>query len=83
MAHTVEQIKAVADSSLNADLFVYFDGFSRNVPTLYCDFSESGGPVKYYRSIGVKDKLVKERPDHEPRPNENSASMNNFLNFVH
>src|SRR5215204_1671260 len=80
MANTLEQIKSVTDKNENIDLFVYFDGSSRNVPTLYCDFTDRAGPIKYFRSFNIKDKLI----ERESRRvfNENSASMNNVINFI-
>jgi hypothetical protein len=82
MAYTVEQIQSVAKDNPNVDLYVYFDGYSRNVPTLYCDFSDHSGPVKYFKSSGIANKLIKRARKNKNVFNENSASMNNIINFV-
>ena len=43
MAYAMEQIKGVADNNVDSpNLFVYYDGNSPAIPTLYCDFSEPG-----------------------------------------
>jgi Clostripain family len=78
MAYAMEQIKSVADAGDNTpNLFVYYDGNSPEIPTLYCDFSEPGRP-RYVRSYKVPNKLhrVKEKL------NENAADMRSILNFV-
>ncbi|HEV8428871.1 MAG TPA: clostripain-related cysteine peptidase [Pyrinomonadaceae bacterium] len=78
MAYAMEQIKSVAeagDSSPN--LFVYYDGNSPAIPTLYCDFSEPGKP-RYVRSYSVPNKLYSVTPKH----NENAADKRAILNFV-
>jgi hypothetical protein len=78
MAYAMEQIKSVAaagDDSPN--LFVYYDGNSPSIPTLYCDFSEPGKP-RYLRSYKVPDKLYPVKPKH----NENAADMRSILNFI-
>ncbi len=78
MAYAMEQIKGVASEGENsANLFVYYDGNSPSIPTLYCDFSEPGEP-RYVRSYKVPDKLY-EVPAKE---NENAADRRSILNFV-
>jgi len=78
MAYAMEQIKSVAaagDDSPN--LFVYYDGNSPTIPTLYCDFSEPGKP-RYVRSYKVPNKLYKV----SKKENENAADPRSILNFV-
>jgi len=78
MAYAMEQIKSVADAGENTpNLFVYYDGNSPAIPTLYCDFSEPGKP-RYVRSYKVEDKLHPVTPKH----NENAADMRSILNFI-
>ena len=78
MAYAMEQIKAVAaEAAQSPNLFVYYDGNSPSIPTLYCDFSEPGRP-SYVRSFMVPDKLY---PVPE-RQNENAADRRSVLNFV-
>ncbi len=78
MAHAMEQIKGVAGEEGNGtNLFVYFDGSSASIPTLYCDFSDSANP-KQFRSFNVEDKLYRV----EPKRNENAADYRSVLNFV-
>ena len=78
MAYAMEQIKSVADAGDNSpNLFVYYDGNSPAIPTLYCDFSEPGKP-RYVRSYKVEDKLYPVTPKH----NENAADMRAILNFI-
>jgi len=78
MAYAMEQIKQVAGQGADSpNLFVYYDGNSPDIPTLYCDFSEPGRP-KYVRSFMVPDKLY-------PAPakrNENAAHRTSVWNFV-
>ena len=77
MAYALGQIKEAAkDDAEKLNLFVYYDGNSPDIPTLYCDFSEA--EPKYYRSFKVEDKLFK-----VPRKiNENAADAKAILNFV-
>src|SRR5688572_15042754 len=78
MAYALEQIKAVSEQGENSpNLFVYYDGNSPAIPTLYCDFSETGKP-RYVRSYKVPNKLYPVREKH----NENAADMRSILNFV-
>lgn len=84
MVYALEQLKAVAQNNRNINLYVYFDGLSSEVPTLYCDFSEScessdpNCPVNFYQSYKIKNKLI----DVAVHFNENSAAVNNIINFV-
>lgn len=78
MSYALQQIKSVTDNTDKINLFVYFDGSSQNIPTLYCDFSEQN-IINYYRSVKIEDKLIKRRSEQF---NENSASINNVINFV-
>ncbi len=78
MAYAMEQIKGVASQSEGSpNLFVYYDGNSPSIPTLYCDFSEPNKP-RYVRSFTVADKLY-ETP---PKENENAAHRRSIINFV-
>lgn len=78
MAYAMEQIKGVAASGADSpNLFVYYDGNSPAIPTLYCDFSEPG-KARYVRSYKVTDKTY-----HVPKKeNENAANPRSILNFV-
>jgi cysteine peptidase C11 family protein len=78
MAYAMEQIKGVAaagDDSPN--LFVYYDGNSPAIPTLYCDFSQPQRP-RYVRSYKVPNKLY----PVTKKQNENAADPKSILNFV-
>ena len=78
MAYAMEQIKSVAAAGVDSpNLFVYYDGNSPAIPTLYCDFSEAGKP-RYVRSYRVPNKLY---PVNE-KQNENAADSSSILNFV-
>ena len=78
MAYAMEQIKSVADAGAESpNLFVYYDGNSPAIPTLYCDFSEPGKP-RYVRSYKVPNKLIRFTTKH----NENAADMRSILNFI-
>lgn len=78
MAYALEQIKGVAGEGAGSpNLFVYYDGNSPSIPTLYCDFSEPNDP-KYVRSFMVPDKLY----DVPDKQNENAASKKSVLNFI-
>jgi hypothetical protein len=78
MAYAMEQIKEVADEGAESpNLFVYYDGNSPAIPTLYCDFSEPRNP-RYVRSYKVPNKLC----DVPKRENENAADTRSILNFV-
>jgi hypothetical protein len=84
MAETLEQIKQGIAERSNINLYVYFDGNSQSVPTLYCDFNERDpDKVRYFRSSGIADKLIDRETKRSPGFNENSAAMNSILNFVH
>jgi hypothetical protein len=79
MAYAMEQIKGVAgEGSDSPNLFVYYDGNSPSIPTLYCDFSEPQNP-KYVRSFKVPNKLF----PMPPKENENAADKRSVVNFVH
>ncbi|NNE99172.1 MAG: hypothetical protein HKN25_09155, partial [Pyrinomonadaceae bacterium] len=78
MAYAMEQIKDVAgDDTKSINLFVYYDGSSKAIPTLYCDFSDPANP-RHVRSHMVKNKLY---PVDEAA-NENAADYRSVLNFV-
>ena len=78
MAYAMEQIKSVAAAGADSpNLFVYYDGNSPAIPTLYCDFSEPGKP-RYVRSYKVPSKTY-QVPKKE---NENAANPRSILNFV-
>ena len=79
MAYAMEQIKGVAEQGADSpNLFVYYDGNSPAIPTLYCDFSEPGRP-RYVRSYKVPNKLY---PPVSSRQNENAADPRSIINFV-
>jgi len=78
MAYAMEQIKSVASAGADSpNLFVYYDGNSPAIPTLYCDFSEPGKP-RYVRSYKVPNKLHKVAR----KENENAADPRSIVNFV-
>ena len=78
MAYAMEQIKGVAGEGADSpNLFVYYDGNSPSIPTLYCDFSKPNEP-KYVRSFKVPEKLY----DVADKQNENAADRRSVLNFV-
>ena len=78
MAYAMEQIKGVAEVGAESpNLFVYYDGNSPAIPTLYCDFSQPQKP-RYVRSYKVPHKLYAV-PNKE---NENAADIRSILNFV-
>jgi hypothetical protein len=78
MAYAMEQIKSVAATGTDSpNLFVYYDGNSPAIPTLYCDFSEPGKP-RYVRSYKVPNKLYGVTRKH----NENAADRLSIINFV-
>jgi len=78
MAYAMEQIKGVAAQGAESpNLFVYYDGNSPAIPTLYCDFSEPGRP-RYVRAYKVPNKLdLVSRKE-----NENAADPKSIVNFV-
>ena len=79
MAYAMEQIKGVAAQAADSpNLFVYYDGNSPAIPTLYCDFSEPGKP-RYVRSYRVPNKLY---PPISKKENENAADPRSIINFV-
>jgi len=79
MAYAMEQIKGVAAVGEDSpNLFVYYDGNSPSIPTLYCDFSEPG-KARYVRSYKVPNKLYTVPKKH----NENAADKYSIVNFVH
>lgn len=78
MAYAMEQIKGVAAAGADSpNLFVYYDGNSPAIPTLYCDFSEAG-KSRYVRSYKVPNKLYSVPKKH----NENAADRHSIINFV-
>ena len=78
MAYAMEQIKGVAAAGpYSPNLFVYYDGNSPDIPTLYCDFSELENP-RYVRSFKVPNKLLKV----PKKTNENAANWRSIVNFV-
>jgi hypothetical protein len=79
MAYAMEQIKGVAEQGADSpNLFVYYDGNSPAIPTLYCDFSQPGKP-RYVRSYRVPNKLY---PPLSKKENENAADPRSIINFV-
>jgi hypothetical protein len=85
---TTEMARALDEivrSGHNPDIniYVYFDSLSRDVPTMYCDLNDPKGSKRriatFFRSHKIRPKLI----ERERLFNENSASMNNILNFVH
>ncbi len=78
MAYAMDQIKGIAAEGADSpNLFVYYDGNSPAIPTLYCDFSEPRRP-RYVRSYKVPRKLC----DVPRKENENAADRRSILNFV-
>jgi hypothetical protein len=78
MAYAMEQIKGVAEEGVDSpNLFVYYDGNSPAIPTLYCDFSEPKRP-RYVRSYKVPNKLF----TVPKKENENAANPRSIFNFV-
>ncbi|MDX2042091.1 MAG: clostripain-related cysteine peptidase [Acidobacteriota bacterium] len=78
MAYAMGQLKEFAnEANGRLNLFVYYDGNSPSMPTLYCDFS--GKEAEYYRSHKIADKPFRVT---ENRINENAADPNSILNFV-
>jgi hypothetical protein len=78
MAYALEQIKGVAEGPDSPNLFVYYDGNSPAIPTMYCDFTEPNDP-RYLRSYKVPNKLYPVTPKY----NENAADIRSVVNFVH
>ncbi|NNE65239.1 MAG: hypothetical protein HKN33_01630, partial [Pyrinomonadaceae bacterium] len=78
MAYAMEQIKEVAGSNgSKVNLFVYYDGYSESIPTLYCDYSDYNKP-RHVRSYMVRDKLYPVEGKHD----ENAADARSVINFV-
>lgn len=78
MAYALEQIKMVpARGKQRPNVFVYYDGNSPSIPTLYCDFSDPKRP-NYQTSVSVANKLYPSKN----RENENAADMNSVYNFI-
>ncbi|MCB1023816.1 MAG: hypothetical protein KDB79_05480, partial [Acidobacteria bacterium] len=78
MAYAMEQIKEFAAGDTDrVNLFVYYDGKSQSIPTLYCDFSDSKNP-RQVRSYLVSNKLYPVKPE----PDENAADHRSIINFV-
>ena len=78
MAYAMEQIKGVAEEGVDSpNLFVYYDGNSPAIPTLYCDFSEPNRP-RYVRSYKLPHKLF----TVPKKENENAANPRSIFNFV-
>ena len=78
MAYAMQQIKEVAgDDTDKVNLFVYYDGYSASIPTLYCDFSDYDNP-KHVRSYMVQNKLY----PVESKSDENAADYRSIINFV-
>ena len=79
MSYAMEQIKQVAGNDAKSpNLFVYYDGNSPSIPTLYCDFSDPENPV-YQPSYQITNKLY---PPGEIRRNEDAADFYSIINFV-
>src|SRR5512134_2909019 len=78
MAYAMEQIRGVAEEGADSpNLFVYYDGNSPSIPTLYCDFSVPRKP-RYVRSYKVPNKLI----PVTKKENENAADTRSIINFV-
>ena len=79
MSYALEQIKQVAgDDAESPNLFVYYDGNSPSIPTIYCDFSDPDNPI-YQPSYQITNKLY---PTTELRRNEDAADFYSIINFV-
>jgi hypothetical protein len=77
MTQTLDQIREASRIGPNFDLFVYFDGASKNIPTFYCDFSTPNG-AKFSPSYRVSGKLI----DGPRDSSEDSARTSSIINFV-
>ena len=78
MAYAMEQIKGIATEKADSpNLFVYYDGNSPAIPTMYCDFSDPRKP-RYVRSCDVPNKRYPALAKH----NENAADKRSILNFI-
>jgi hypothetical protein len=78
MAYALQQIKEVIKGKNDKiNLFVYYDGYSQDVPTLYCDFSGEEDCV-YYPSHKIENKLYPRKLAQD----ENSAAAYSVINFV-
>jgi hypothetical protein len=82
MVYSMEKIRKSVNPNGKLNLFVYFDGATPDVPTLYCDFSDPKSTKQYYRSANINDPLYK--PNHKKwrAYDENSAAMESLANFV-
>jgi hypothetical protein len=79
MSYAIEQIKSVAGKDAKSpNLFVYYDGNSPVIPTLYCDFSNPDDPV-YQPSYQITNKLY---PTSDLKRNEDAADYYAIVNFV-
>jgi len=79
MSYAIEQIKTVAGNDPKSpNLFVYYDGNSPSIPTLYCDFSNPDNPV-YQPSYQLTNKLY---PTGELKRTEDAADYFSIINFV-
>ncbi len=78
MAYTIQQIKTFVKYNDNINLFVYYDGYSPAIPTLYCDLTGDDN-CPYFRSKAIKSKLYPPKKEEE---NENSANAYSVINFV-
>ena len=85
MAYALNDIKSVAgieDSEVN--LLAYFDSNARDVPTLYCDFTDTNNP-QYVPTSSVKKRFKHKgsnENDQPPSDEENSAAMYSVMNFA-
>ena len=79
MSYAIEQIKSVAgNDAASPNLFVYYDGNSAAIPTLYCDFSKPDNPL-YQPSYQIPHKLY---PTDDVKRNEDASDYYSLINFV-
>ncbi len=79
MSYAMEQIKqAAGNDAKSPNIFVYYDGNSPSIPTLYCDFSNPDAPV-YQPSYQLTNKLY---PPQEIKRNEDASNFYSLINFV-
>lgn len=82
MVYSMEKIRQSVNPSGKLNLFVYFDGATPDVPTLYCDFSDPKSEKQYYRSANIDNPLYKPKRNRRRPFDENSAAMESLANFV-
>lgn len=83
MSYAMEHIRRAADEHrATVNLFVYYDGSSPEIPTLYCDYSSENHDKIFYRASKISKRFRDRRERPEAGDNEDSAKMYSALNFV-